>query len=148
MLAAAAFVGDHRGVELGADGGPVAAVAAEEALGGAGDLDGEVDGAVGERDRALEREGEAAVGPVAGAGEDGEDAAEAGVVADGEEVELVAVVVGREAGGLLVGVGGEGREAGLGAVGEVLLAAGDQGLLEPAADRTRGRAGAGRRRSG
>ena len=41
-----------------------------------------------------------------------------GVEADGEEVELGAVVVGREAGGLLVGVGGEGGEAGLGAVAE------------------------------
>ena len=82
-----------------------------------------------------EREGEAAVGPVAGAGEDGEDAAEGGVVGDGEEVELAAVVVGREAGVLLVGVGGEGGEPGLGAVAQVLLAAGDQRLLEPAADR-------------
>ena len=59
------------------------------------DLDGELDRAVGQRQRAVEREAQAAVGPVAGAAHHRQHAAEGGVVADGEEVELVAVVVGR-----------------------------------------------------
>ena len=54
---------------------------------------------------------------------------------DGEEVELAAVVVGREPRGLLVGVGREGRGAGSRRGSGMLLPARDQRLLEPAADR-------------
>ena len=85
----------------GPAGCPFAAGALEEPLVGAGDGDREVDGPSGRGTGGWSGKLELAVGPVAGAGEDGQDAA-GSVVGDGEKVELGAVVVGREAGGLLV----------------------------------------------
>ena len=109
----------------------------EELLGRAVDLDGEVDGAVGDRSRRVEGEGELPSGQSPGQDRMVRRGAEGRVVADGEEVELVPVVVGREARRLLVGVGPKGGEPGFGAA-VVLLAARDEGLLEPGADRLAG----------
>src|SRR5579863_2326697 len=135
VLAASRFVGEDRGIEGRAYRAPFAIQRPGELEARVVDGNRKPDRPLGRNpDRGLKREAEAPFRIIGLAAEDGQGPARRFVPADRKAVELGAVVVGRQARGLLEGMRME-VEFGLGAIDEMLLPARDQRLLEPGADR-------------
>src|SRR5690606_17015809 len=134
VRAAARLVRCYPGIQNGADRLPVATGAVEKLLLGFLHFHRELHRPVVRQGlRGGEREGEPTVRPFAGAAQDGEAAPRRLVPSDREEVEFVAVVIGRQSRRLLEG-GRADDDLRFRAVAVMLLPTRHQRLLEPAAD--------------